>query len=112
MGAVTVAIKKRTGYSPVGKVVIADVTFSGTYAAGGDTYTASQFEMKTIDAIVDMGAAAGSTTTGYLLSPDLANSKLRLLGGAASGVALAETATAGQTGTVQRVLVFGDNAFL
>src|SRR6266496_2824490 len=112
MGAVTVAIKKRTGYSPVGKIVIADVTFSGTYAAGGDTFTPSQFEMKQVDAIVDMGAAVASATTGYVLAPDLANNKLRLLGGAASGVALAETATAGQTGTVQRVLVFGDNFYV
>lgn len=108
MGAVSVVIRKR-GYGAVGKMVVADVTFSGTYAAGGDTYTAGQFEMTTIDGIVDAGAAAGSATTGYVLSPDLANSKLRLLGGAASGVALAETGTAGQTGTVQRVVVFGNN---
>src|SRR3954466_7827146 len=108
MGAVTVSIKKR-GYGAVGKMVVADVTFSGTYAAGGDTFTASQFEMTTIDAIVDGGASAASATTGYVLSPDLTNSKLRLLGGAASGVALAETGTAGQTGTVQRVIVFGNN---
>lgn len=108
MGAVTVSIKKRN-YIGAAKAVIADVTFSGSYAAGGDTYTNAQFEMGTIDAIIDQGAAAGSATTGYVLSPDLANKKLRLLGGAASGVALAETATAGQTGTVQRVLVLGDN---
>jgi len=112
VGAVTVAIRKRTGYGQVGKMVIADVTFSGTYGAGGDTYTNSQFEMTTIDAIVDLGAAAASATTGFVLSPDLANKKLRLLGGAASGVALAESGVAGQTGTVQRVLVMGDNAYV
>ena len=71
MGAVTVAIKRRY-YPQGGKMVIADVTFSGTYAAGGDTYTNTQFELSTIDAIVDMGAAVGSATTGYVLSPDLA----------------------------------------
>jgi hypothetical protein len=108
MGAVTVAIKRRY-YPQGGKMVIADVTFSSSYGAGGDTYTNNQFEMNVIDAIVDMGAAVGSATTGYVLSPDLAGKKLRLLGGAASGVALAETATAGQTGTVQRVCVFGEN---
>lgn len=105
MGAVTVVIRKRNTGVGAGKMVVADVTFSGTYGAGGDTYTNAQFEMTNIDAIVDMGAAAGSATTGYVLSPDLTNKKLRLLGGAASGVALAETGTAGQTGTVQRVLV-------
>jgi len=112
MGAVTVAIRKRTGIGVVGKMVIADVTFSGTYSAGGDTYTNSQFEMNTIDAIIDMGASVASATTGFVLAPDLANKKLRLLGGAASGVALAESGVAGQTGTVQRVLVLGDNAFV
>jgi hypothetical protein len=108
MGAVTVAIKRR--YDPDGgKLVIADVTFSSSYGAGGDTYTNQQFEMAQVDAIVDMGAAVASATTGYVLAPDLANNKLRLLGGAASGVALAETGTAGQSTTVQRVAVFGNN---
>jgi hypothetical protein len=111
MGAVTVVIRKRNVIGAA-RSCIADVTFSGTYGAGGDTYTPGQFEMRTIDAIIDMGAAAGSATTGYVLSPDLANNKLRLLGGAASGVALAETGTAGQTGTVQRVLVLGDNPYI
>jgi hypothetical protein len=108
MGAVTVVIRRRNVIGAA-RSVIADVTFSGTYGAGGDTYTNAQFEMSTIDAIIDCGAAAGSATTGYVVSPDLANKKLRLLGGAASGVALAETATGAQTGTVQRVLVLGDN---
>lgn len=108
MGAVTVSIVKRTGLSPTGKMVIADVTFSGSYGAGGDTYTPSQFGMTTVNAIIPQGDAVGSATTGYALAPDIANSKLRLLGGAASGVAHAETGTAGQTGTVARVLVYGD----
>jgi hypothetical protein len=108
MGAVTVAIKRRY-YPDGGKLVIADVTFSSSYGAGGDTYTNQQFEMAQVDAIVDMGAAVASATTGYVLAPDLTNNKLRLLGGAASGVALAETGTAGQSTTVQRVAVFGNN---
>jgi hypothetical protein len=108
MGAVTVAIKRRY-YPDGGKLVIADVTFSSSYGAGGDTYTNQQFEMSQVDAIVDMGAAVASATTGYVLAPDLTNNKLRLLGGAASGVALAETGTAGQSTTVQRVAVFGNN---
>jgi hypothetical protein len=108
VGAVTVAIKRRY-YPDGGKLVIADVTFSSSYGAGGDTYTNQQFEMSQVDAIVDMGAAVASATTGYVLAPDLTNNKLRLLGGAASGVALAETGTAGQSTTVQRVAVFGNN---
>lgn len=110
MGAVTVSIKRRTGFGAVGKMVVADVTFSSSYGAGGDTYTPSQFGLTTIDAIIDCGTV-GSATTGYALDPDLANNKLRLLGGAASGAALTETGTAGQTSTVARVIVFGDNVY-
>lgn len=112
MGAVTVAIK-RTVYSSAGKIVTADVTFSGTYGAGGDTFTPAQFGCKTVDAIID-GGTAGSATTGYVLSPDLVGNKLRLLsmGAVASSVTpLLETTTAGQTGTVARVIVYGDQPY-
>lgn len=111
MGAVTVVVRRRN-FVGASKEVIADVTFSGSYGAGGDTYTNANFEMDTIDAIQPMGPAVASATTGYAVMPDLANKKLRLLGGAASGVALAETGTAGQTGTVARVLVRGNNPYI
>jgi hypothetical protein len=110
MGAVTVSIK-RTVYTSAGKMITADVTFSGTYGAGGDTYTESLFGCKTIDAIIDAGTTA-STTTGFVLAPDLTGKKLRLLGGAASGIALAESAVGGQTGTVSRVLVLADQPYV
>lgn len=111
MGAVTVAIK-RTQYTSAGKIVVADVTFSGSYGAGGDTYTFANFGISSnIDAIVDGGTIA-SATTGYVLGPDLSGKKLRLLGGAASGAALTESGTAGQTGTVARVVVFGDDPYV
>jgi hypothetical protein len=109
MGAVTVAIRKRTGLGAASVIRIADVTFSGAYAAGGDTYTNAQFEMGTIDAIIPISPAVASATTGFDVMPDLANKKLRLMGGAAAGVALAETAVANQAATVVRVLVIGDN---
>lgn len=105
MGAVTVAIDRQRSRKDCGYIT-ADVTFSGTYAAGGDTYTDKQFEMLRVDAIMDAGTT-GSATTAYAVVPDLTNKKLRLMGGAASGVALAETGTAGQTGTVAHVIVFG-----
>lgn len=107
MGAVTVALRARQVLGGVGRSCIADVTFSGTYAAGGDTYTPGQFGMTSILAMVPQ-SVVGSATTGYTAAPDIANNKIRLLGGAASGVALAETGTAGQTGTVARMLVIGD----
>lgn len=114
MGTVTVAIRRRN-FVGASKEVIADVTFSGSYGAGGDTYTNQLFEFganDTIDAIVDCGGAVASATTAYVLTPDIANKKLRLIGGAASGAALTETGTAGQTGTVQRVIVRGANPYI
>jgi hypothetical protein len=112
MGAVTVAFVKRNIGGGTARTAIVDITFSGTYAAGGDTYTAAQFGMGTIHTIEPVGAAVGSATTGYIVAPDYANSKLRLLGGSASGVALAETGTAGQTGTVARCIVTGDAPYI
>jgi hypothetical protein len=105
MGAVTVVIDPQKSRKDVGYVV-ADVTFSGTYGAGGDTYTDKQFQMLRVDAIVPQGVVA-SATTSFDLEPDLANRKLRLMGGAASGVALAESAVGNQAATVARVIVFG-----
>src|SRR5215831_1000295 len=107
MGAVTVTIRAQRPLGGVARCVVADVTFSGTYAAGGDTYTASQFGMTTILAMVPQGVT-GSATTGYVALPDIANNKIRLL----AGSPLAETATAGQTGTTARVLVIGDHPYV
>lgn len=112
MGAVTVKIIKRDCYGAT-HVRVADVTFSSSYGAGGDTVKASDFELSTVHAIQDCGTA-GSATTSYNLLPDLTVGalKLRLIGGAASGVAGAETGTAGQTGTVARVIAYGDNPYI
>src|SRR3954471_5623905 len=104
MGAVTVVIPRRDGGMGATRCVTADVTFSGTYGAGGDTYTNAQFEMDSIDAIMPMGPAVVSATTGYAVMPDLSGKKLRLMGGAAAGVALAETGTGTQGSTVARVM--------
>lgn len=111
MGAVTVAFVKRNVVGGVARSAIVDITFSGTYAAGGDTYTPGQFGMSTIHAIMPQGTA-GSATTGYVVLPDITNSKIRLLAGSAAGSPLAETATAGQTGTVARCLVIGDSPYV
>jgi len=111
MGAVTVAIRAQNPLGGVARSVVADITFSGTYAAGGDTYTASQFGMSTVLAMIPQGCTA-SATTNYVPQVDIANSKIKLMGGAASGVALAETGTAGQTGTVARMLVIGNHPYV
>jgi hypothetical protein len=109
MGAVTVAIKRRY-YPQGGKAVVADVTFSSTYAnPAGDTWTAKQFELSTVDSI-DCGVAAGASNVAYGANADIANKTMRLYGGAASGVGLAQPTNGGdQSGTVVRVVAFGDN---
>ena len=109
MGAVTVAIKRRY-YPQGGKAVVADVTFSSTYAnPAGDTFTARQFELMTVDHI-DSGAAVGASNVGYAVNADITNKTMRLYGGAASGVGLAQPTNGGdQSGTVVRVIAFGDN---
>jgi len=112
MGAVTVVIRARNPIGGVATSCIADVTFSGTYAAGGDTFTPSQFGMTTILGILPLGPAVGSATTGRDVMPDLTNSKLRLLDSAAAGSPLTETATANQAATVARVLVIGNHPYI
>ena len=56
MGAVTVAIKARFPIGPC-RAVLADVTFSSSYGAGGDTFTPSQFFMTTVNAIIPLYAS-------------------------------------------------------
>jgi hypothetical protein len=109
MAAVTsVTIVARQVLGGVGRSCIADVVFSSTYATGGDTYTNAQFGMTTIQAIVPLGGANSGSTTSLVVVPDLANKKLRLEGGAASGALLAENSTADVHLFSVRVLVIGD----
>ena len=112
MGAITSTIVKRQVLGGTARHVIADITFSSSYSAGGDTFTPAQFGLQRVDMIIPQGDAAGSTTTGYALMPDIPNLKIKLIGGAASGVAGAETGTAGQTGTTARILVIGDAPYV
>jgi len=111
MGAVTVALRAQRPLGGVARCVVADITFSGTYAAGGDTYTPSQFGLTSVLAMVPQGVT-GSATTGYVALPDIANNKIRLLAGSAAGSALAETAVANQASTVARMLVVGDHPYV
>lgn len=104
----SVVIKARQPLGGVAKSCIADCTFSSGYAAGGDVYTEAQFEMNNIVAIIPLGAAYGSSTTAYVVRPDLANKKLMLYNSnGAAPAALLETSTANQSATVARVLVIG-----
>lgn len=103
MGNVTVVIKRRY-YPQGGKMIIADVTGSASYATGGETYTNALFEIITgnIDAIIDSG------TPGYVLVPDLVNKKIKYFKGAA-GLLVEETAAVNLSAVTGRIVVIGDN---
>lgn len=106
MGAVSVSIKKRTGILPTGTARIADITMSSSYATGGDTFTASQFELRSIDAILIVGAG------GRLLEPDIANSKILAYedGATVSGALDQVPAATNLSTVVARALIIGDLA--
>ena len=104
--AISVAFVKRTGLTPTGRAVVADVTFDSTYPAGGEPYTPAMFGLNTID-FMQCEPAKGSSTTAWLCRADHANSKLQLYGMAAAagvGTALTENNTADQSLTVVRVI--------
>ena len=106
--ALTVAVVKRTGITPTGRVVVADVTFDSGYPAGGEPFTPAEFGLSKIDHM-ESGGALASATTGLLCFPNLATSKLMLFGMAAAagvGTALTETNVANQSATVVRVIAY------
>jgi hypothetical protein len=104
--ALTVAIVKRSGLTPTGRAVVADVTFDSSYPAGGEPYTAAMFGLSKID-YLQCGPALGSATTAYLALADHTNSKLMLFNSnGAAPAALLETSTVGQQATVARVIAY------
>lgn len=106
--AISVSIVKRTGLTPTGRAVVADVTFDSTYPAGGEPYTAAMFGLDKVDFLATEAAKATSTTA-WLCLADHTNAKLMLFGMAAAagvGTALTENNTANQSATVVRVLVY------
>lgn len=104
--ALTVSIVKRSGLTPTGRAVVADVTFDSGYPAGGEPYTAAMFGLNRID-FMQAQAALGSSTTAYLCMADHTNSKLMLFNSnGAAPAALLETATANQAATVARVVAY------
>lgn len=105
--AISVSIVKRTGLTPTGRAVVADVTFDSSYPAGGEAYTAANFGLSKIDLMVCAGAAKAGATTALACLADHTNSKLMLFSsnGAAPN-ALLETSTVDQSATVVRVIAY------
>ncbi len=105
MGNLTVSVKRRY-YPDGGKMVVADVTGSSSYATGGDSYTNAQFDLAILgpEAIVDSG------TPGYVLIPDIPNKKIKFFrAGVASTPFVEETAATNLSTVTGRVVAFGEN---
>ena len=104
--AITVAVIKRTGVTPTGRCVVADVTFDSAYPAGGEPYTPAMFGLSSIDHL-SVEAAKGSSTTAYVCLADHTAKTLMLFNSnGAAPAALLETSTANQAATVARVLAY------
>lgn len=119
MGICTVSIKRRTGLTPAGKCVIADITLSSSYADGGDTVQLSDLGLKTIDALVLSGGAAvpagGADVTGRLLvvihgATPTTDPKIAVYEqGAAAGPLTEDAATTNNSTVTVRAIAYGDN---
>lgn len=118
MGTCTVSIKKQTGITPTGKAVIADVTFSSSYADGGDTLTLKSLGLTTIGIVICGSDAAvpagGADVTGRSLVVNYGASEgtdpkiAAYVQGAGAGP-LTEVAAATNMSTVTfRVMAVGD----
>ncbi len=92
------------------KINSALVTFDATYPATGESLSANDLGLARIDQVF-ANAASASSTTALVCVPAVAAGgatvKLRLHGGAASAVALAENATADMSGTTVNILAIG-----
>ena len=66
-------------------VVTGQLSPSATYAAGGESFTASMFGLSRIERLTVMPALGG-----YLAAPDMTNSKVKIFQNAAGAGAFAE----------------------
>jgi len=90
------------------KIRIVDVTFSGSYATGGETLTATDFGMKRIMQVVGSVTEAAGQTTAWVPHWDLANNKLKLFGAAVGATGATEHAAAAYaTATVGHLVLIG-----
>ena len=113
MGTCTVAFKKRTGLSPTGRCVIADITLSSSYATGGDTITNASLGMSGVDAIIISGASETSGVVFAIDHPAVSSTDCKIKAyqdvTPAATAPLPEVAAATNLSThVIRALVFGD----
>ena len=82
---------------------------SASYATGGDTWTANQFGLVTVDELViESGGKTGTEASGYVFQPDTTNKKIKAYqSGAGADAALDEVQSGDLSATVVRYTVWG-----
>lgn len=111
MGTATVSIKKRTGITPTGQAVVADVTLSSSYATGGDTVPIASFGLKTLSALMLSGNAGGYVCEAVHGATEIVDPKIKLYDDDATAAddPFTEEANATNVSTVViRVIAYGD----
>src|SRR3990172_4669530 len=112
MGNCTVAIKKRTGNAVSGKVIVADITMSTSYATGGDTVPLASLELSSIDVLMLSGNSGGYTMEVVHGAAPTTAPKIKLYEDkvTAASPPLSEEANATNVSTiVVRAIAYGDN---
>jgi hypothetical protein len=107
----SVTLKEQTVFGNK-RVSWVTVVMGPTYATPGDTFTAAQCGLDVIDFIVPLGqiTTTGGGTTAFAPGVSVTTNNtvgvIQAFGGAASGAALTESSSVGNTFSIQ-LLVFG-----
>lgn len=76
------------------KVRFVDVTFTGSYATGGEALVAKDFGMRSIMHVTGVVTEAAGATTAWVTYWDKANNKLKMFGAAVGATGMTEHAAA------------------
>ena len=88
------------------KVRMADVTFTGSYATGGEAITPGSVGMKRIMNVLGNVTEAAGQTTNWQIHWDAANAKLKMFGAAVGATGSTEHAAAAYAASTVGHLIF------
>ena len=88
------------------KMYLMDVTFTGSYATGGEAITPASVGMKRILQVTGSVTEASGQTTAWVPHWDAANSKLKLFGAGTGATGLTEHAAAAYAASTVGHLTF------
>ena len=91
------------------KIRMVDVTFTGSYATGGEALVAKDFGMRKIHYVTGVVTEAAGQTTAWVPYWDKANAKLKMLGAGTGATGLTEHAAAAYAAsTVGHLMLVGN----